>query len=44
MITLSAPAKINWFLNVFGKRDDGYHDILSLMQCVSLSDTLIFEF
>jgi 4-diphosphocytidyl-2-C-methyl-D-erythritol kinase len=44
MITLSAPAKINWFLKVVGQRDDGYHNILSLMQCVSLSDTLLFEF
>lgn len=43
MITLKAPAKINWSLNVFGKRDDGYHDILSLMQCITLSDSLVFE-
>jgi len=43
MITLRAPAKINWSLNVFGKRDDDYHDILSLMQCITLSDSLVFE-
>ncbi len=43
MITLDAPAKINWLLNVFGKRDDGYHDILSLVQRVTLSDSLVFE-
>lgn len=43
MLTLKAPAKINWSLNVFGKRDDGYHDILSLMQCVTLADSLEFE-
>jgi len=42
-MTLTAPAKINWFLKVIGKRDDGYHEIRSLMQCVSLSDKLIFE-
>ncbi|MEW6586575.1 MAG: 4-(cytidine 5'-diphospho)-2-C-methyl-D-erythritol kinase [Nitrospirota bacterium] len=42
-ITLSAPAKINWFLKIVGARDDGYHDIESLMQCVNLYDTLIFE-
>lgn len=43
MITLKAPAKINWFLNVLGKRNDGYHDIVSLMQCVSLYDSLVME-
>ena len=43
MLTLSAPAKINWSLRVKGKRDDGFHEIESLMQCISLSDTLTFE-
>jgi 4-diphosphocytidyl-2-C-methyl-D-erythritol kinase len=43
MLTLKAPAKINWFLLVLGRRPDGYHDIQSLMQCVSLYDYLTFE-
>lgn len=43
MLTLHAPAKINWFLLVLGKRNDGYHDIQSLIQCVSLHDILTFE-
>jgi 4-diphosphocytidyl-2-C-methyl-D-erythritol kinase len=43
MITLKAPAKINWSLDVVGKRDDGYHEILSLMQCITLGDSLVFE-
>ncbi|HXX81591.1 MAG TPA: 4-(cytidine 5'-diphospho)-2-C-methyl-D-erythritol kinase [Thermodesulfovibrionales bacterium] len=43
MFALNAPAKINWFLNVLDKREDGYHDIVSLLQCVSLSDFLIME-
>lgn len=42
-MVLKAPAKINWFLQVAGRRDDGYHDIVSVMQKVSLYDTLIFE-
>jgi 4-diphosphocytidyl-2-C-methyl-D-erythritol kinase len=42
-LKLSAPAKINWFLAVLGKRGDGYHDIVSPMQCVSLFDELSFE-
>jgi 4-diphosphocytidyl-2-C-methyl-D-erythritol kinase len=43
MFTLRAPAKINWFLDVFGKRQDGYHDIVSLMQCTTLCDAFTFE-
>lgn len=41
-ITLQAPAKINLFLKVLGKRPDGYHDIYSLVQAISLYDTLTF--
>ncbi len=36
----SAPAKINLFLDVTGKRKDGFHDILSVMQTVSLCDEI----
>lgn len=43
MLTLAAPAKVNWFLRVSGIRADGYHDILSLMQCLTLEDFLSFE-
>jgi 4-diphosphocytidyl-2-C-methyl-D-erythritol kinase len=43
MLTLKAPAKINWFLHILGKREDAYHEIRSLMQCVSLYDSLVFE-
>ena len=42
-ISLKAPAKINWFLSVLNKREDGYHNIISPMQCVDLFDTLSFE-
>lgn len=42
-IVLKAPAKINWFLIVKGLRTDGYHEIISLMQRVSVYDELIFE-
>lgn len=40
---LKAPAKINWFLSVLNKRTDGYHNIVSLIQSISLFDTLMFE-
>ncbi len=42
-ITLSAPAKINLTLGITGLREDGYHLLESVMQTLSLSDTLCFE-
>ncbi len=39
-LTLSAPAKINLFLDITGRRSDGYHTISGIMQSVSLSDTV----
>ena len=39
-ITLSANAKINLYLRVTGRRDDGYHEIESIMQAVTLADTV----
>src|SRR3989442_1649445 len=35
-----APAKVNLFLEVLGRRPDGYHDLATLMVTVSLYDTL----
>jgi 4-diphosphocytidyl-2-C-methyl-D-erythritol kinase len=43
MLSILAPAKINLVLEVLGKRVDGYHEIRSLMQTVSLCDALSFE-
>ena len=37
-ITVLAPAKINIYLGVTGKRPDGYHDIDSVMQTVGIFD------
>lgn len=39
-LSVLAPAKINLMLDVTGKRDDGYHTLLTVMQTVSLADTL----
>lgn len=39
-VIIKAPAKINLFLKVLGRRTDGYHDIHSLFQAVSLFDEL----
>jgi 4-diphosphocytidyl-2-C-methyl-D-erythritol kinase len=43
-VKLQAYAKINLFLDVLNKRDDGYHNIFSIMQTVSLCDELTFSF
>lgn len=44
VISVKAHAKINLFLDVTAQRCDGYHDILSLMQTVSLHDTVTVEY
>jgi 4-diphosphocytidyl-2-C-methyl-D-erythritol kinase len=39
-VTEKAYGKINLYLDVLGKREDGYHNIESVMQTVSLCDTV----
>lgn len=43
MLTVPAPAKLNLTLEVLGKRPDGFHEIRSIIQAVSLCDNLHFE-
>jgi len=43
MITKASLAKVNLYLRVLRKREDGYHDILSLMQRISLCDEMTFS-
>ncbi len=42
-VDLLANAKINLFLDVMSKRDDGYHNIESVMQSVSLADEVSLD-
>ncbi len=39
-VTEQAYGKINLYLDVLGRREDGYHNIESVMQTVSLCDTV----
>ncbi len=39
-ITLKAPAKVNYLLDVISRRPDGYHDLRMVMQRVDLSDEI----
>ncbi|WGS65539.1 4-(cytidine 5'-diphospho)-2-C-methyl-D-erythritol kinase [Marinitoga aeolica] len=41
---LKAYAKVNLFLDVVNKRDDGYHDILTLFNSIPLYDEIDVEF
>jgi len=38
-----APAKLNLFLHVIGRRADGYHDLQTLFQLIDLSDDIHIE-
>ncbi|NUO08695.1 MAG: 4-(cytidine 5'-diphospho)-2-C-methyl-D-erythritol kinase [Candidatus Brocadia sp.] len=42
-IKIAAPAKINLFLEILGKRPDGYHEIETVMQGISLYDYIYLE-
>lgn len=40
MLTLRAPAKVNLYLHVTGRRDNGYHELNSLVTFADWGDTL----
>lgn len=43
MLKVTAPAKVNLTLEILGERTDGFHEIRSVMQTVSLIDVLSFR-
>ncbi|HZI59887.1 MAG TPA: 4-(cytidine 5'-diphospho)-2-C-methyl-D-erythritol kinase [Pyrinomonadaceae bacterium] len=43
MLKLLSFAKINWTLRIFGRRPDGYHEVATILQSISLCDELTFE-
>lgn len=42
-LSVSVPAKINLHLQILGRRRDGFHELRTLMQSVSVRDTLTAE-
>ncbi|PIU42262.1 MAG: 4-(cytidine 5'-diphospho)-2-C-methyl-D-erythritol kinase [Candidatus Omnitrophica bacterium CG07_land_8_20_14_0_80_42_15] len=42
-ITLKAPAKLNLFLEVLGKRRDGYHNIITIFERINLCDDIVIS-
>jgi len=42
-VSLLAPAKINLYLKITGRRADGYHYLATLMQKISLFDQVVLE-
>lgn len=43
IMELLAPAKLNLYLAVVGRRDDGYHELRTLMCCVGVYDTIVMR-
>ena len=43
MLKIPSFAKINWTLRVLGRRSDGYHEVFTVLQNISLSDELTFD-
>ncbi len=43
MLTVPAPAKLNLTLEVLAKRQDGFHEIRSVIQTINLCDSLRFQ-
>ena len=38
--TVHGQAKINLTLDILGKREDGFHEVVMVMQSIALADTL----
>ena len=43
VLKLFCPAKINLFLAVTGRRDDGFHKLVSVVAPLDFGDTLVVE-
>ena len=43
MDTWPAPAKLNLFLHIIGRRDDGFHDLQTIFHLLDYGDELRFH-
>ena len=43
MIRVPSPAKLNLFLHITGRRENGYHELQSIFQLIDLCDWMEFE-
>lgn len=43
MIRVPSPAKLNLFLHIIGRRENGYHELQTIFQLIDLCDWLKFE-
>lgn len=43
MIRVPSPAKINLFLHITGRRENGYHELQTIFQLIDLYDWMSFE-
>jgi 4-diphosphocytidyl-2-C-methyl-D-erythritol kinase len=41
-VTVRVPAKVNLFLSILGRRSDGYHELVTVLQSVTLFDRMRF--
>jgi len=39
-LRVRCPAKINWVLRILGRRDDGFHEVATVLQAIDLWDEL----
>ena len=42
-VELNSPCKVNFILNILGKRADGFHELETVMHPVPVYDLLRFE-
>jgi len=42
VISVLAPAKLNLTFDILGKRDDGFHEVATVLQSIDLADTIVF--
>ena len=43
MIRVPSPAKLNLFLHITGRRDNGYHELQTIFQLIDLYDWMTFD-